>query len=642
MDILNLGDVGRRTHIRPKENLAKDEYGMEDVEDFFKETTAIYGSDVDSSENETTSIIPKKAESKRTLGAKRKNNAPKKSTMLQSRLSMIPLGSSTKQAMEAQTSLSVLGSSSHFQWSESIEASTEQTYFQDYNLNPSLETRSGTTETPESTIAVVPETSLSILHHDPEQRQESPEESSQESTQSSEQVPDQYRRPELDQDLNDYSEQPLEHDQIAEQSHEAEKEKSIEPAIPEMDFDSGPSHFDDDIPDYVGNEQDPELPGSPILVRLDHDTIFGANETDSVHNLLAFNHGIHTPVADTSMDSHRDAGLTSEDEDTPDSLTQETQSATQSTTQTGPDFDSQGLPLSDDDSFNDQPYANDYVDVPSLLQEGSTQENTSKKKLARRKIQNLSSEVIVQPFLPSPPPEGLRRSNRKRILPLAYWRNEKVVYSLTPEEDKDPDSTLVMDVNNIPLQEIREIITVPEVPKSKTKRKKTDPKSALAAPKKQVTSLDDIFEGPDIVLEGTEWYENKVLDINVFGSNETVVKARVACSPQGIEFQQIKSTKKGILEIYKLGSIFNEDDEVMAAAYLDLPCEGIKRLHSSRNSLYYFNVVFGLVEIQLNEDKFVVLTGTTFKVPQKNNYAIRNVGLVPARLFVVQCDVSEP
>lgn len=620
MDRLNLGDIGRRTHIRPKENLAKDEYGMEDVNDFFKETTAIYDSDMELDDNSPSRIKRNQTAPKKTLGAKRRNNVPRHFPLLLSTLSMIPLESSTRLSIDTQNTSSRNSTARLLQWSEATDISDASETIADDLIAKSFEALD------------VSMNELRILQDpEPQSEQISRNEPEMEATSQS------YQSLTSDTESIQESESPSEQQSLAQPSMHEEPEFDQGNRESEMAFDSGPSHFDDDDEQPLDADLDdpnPELPGSPIPVSLDHSSLFAPDRGTPPNSRGLDDYGIQTPAADVSMEQpNQDTSAQGSPMHSPD--------FPPSTYDTNTDIAStqEGV-LSDDDSFNDARYVNHDEDMLSLLP--STQE--PKKKTSRRRSE-LQKEIRIHPTPPTPPSEdrGVRRSNRKRIQPLAYWRNERVIYSTTNDEEIDPDSTLVMDVNNIPLQEIQEIIKVPEVLnfKPRQKKKKTDSKGAKGLLERKISSLDELFVEPTSNEKGTEWYKDKVLEIDVFDGPDSHVKAKIAYSPQGVEFKVFKSKEQGVEQICKLGAIFDSQDDVMAAAYLDLPVNGVKGRMMSEKSIYYFNVITGHVEVELNEDKFVVLAGTTFRVPQKNRYSLKNVGEDPARLFVVQCDVEE-
>ena len=255
------------------------------------------------------------------------------------------------------------------------------------------------------------------------------------------------------------------------------------------------------------------------------------------------------------------------------------------------------------------------------------------------------NEVIVQPSpLPSPPPEGLRRSKRTKIAPLAYWRNERIVYSRANEANGDPDSTLISDIRKVPLQEIREVVHIPEPQKKKIPaRRGRPPKNGTATrgrkPKPKPETYD--YES-DPEIEGSEWFKKKSLEAEVFLSEDTKVERVVAWTPDGGEFQQPPPSNKGlqVVENFKVAPLFDADSDMIAAGLLEFPVEGFKSLRTAGESLFIFHVAKGLVEVTLNSEKFVVTRGCSFEVPKLNIYSLKNIGQVTARLFFVQCQLG--
>lgn len=557
---------------------------MEDVEDFFKETTANYASDQDISEADVYPYSSRYSPSK--LSGVKLHQVPRRSLLSLSRLSMIPLGTPAKLAIEAEN-LSFTESS-----------------------NPKKRTWAGREEkhTERSTIKA-----LNILTGHPQDLQPF--------------LPEDPEQPEI-------------------RTFEPEQENSLDNN--EFSYYEKNSILEDDEED-----PNPELPGSPI--RVDPSVLFGASKDSSQGDSTFVDLGLPSPQADRSLDIERhttantDSTVNAETShlplDTHDDGAQDQPQPEHNMEDMsfGGDFfdNDDGLepeqtPEDDNQDFmNINDSANDSNEM-EVLQE-TTEKDSSKKTRGRPKGSGGRQKVKIVPLLPTPSPDGLRRSNRKRIPPLAYWRNERVVYAQSVKLDVDPDSTLVRHVEKFPLREIQEVVTYPEeAPKPKTYRKRKHVKSSLLAHDTKVKNLNDLYEMPNSDEEGAEWYYKKVLEAEVFTSKDTITTTKVACAPQGVQFEKVKIKKNGITENYRIGAIFNEDDEAMAAAYLDLPPNGTKTLHSSRTSLFYFNVVIGKVEVQLNRDKFIAFAGTTFKIPHDNMYAISNIGDMPARLFVVQ------
>lgn len=250
-------------------------------------------------------------------------------------------------------------------------------------------------------------------------------------------------------------------------------------------------------------------------------------------------------------------------------------------------------------------------------------------------------ETIVRPTpLPSPPPDGLRRSRRTKIAPLAYWRNERIVYTRA-DEFEDNDNKLVDDIHNIPLQEIKEVVHIPERAGSNTLSRRplrsrngrvNKPRTNRRRPARSAVSGSN--------SEGSEWLNDKNLSLEVYESPDSDARQvrRVAWAPQAETYRDhlIESDDPEVAENFKVATLFDQDRDFIACAMLELPVDGFKLLRSSAGSVYIFHMVEGDVEVTLNELTFVVTRGCSFQVPRANVYGFRNVGSEVATLFFVQ------
>ncbi|EEB08084.2 hypothetical protein SJAG_03217 [Schizosaccharomyces japonicus yFS275] len=113
------------------------------------------------------------------------------------------------------------------------------------------------------------------------------------------------------------------------------------------------------------------------------------------------------------------------------------------------------------------------------------------------------------------PPNGLRRSRRTRMAPLAFWRNERVVYELHKSQDQ-----------KLALPEVKQIIRVDEEPRpslsqSKKSRKKTIRKSTKAPGKKRSRSASQTpeYEAADKGMEEENWGSETEVTCPVFKWN---------------------------------------------------------------------------------------------------------------------------
>lgn len=238
--------------------------------------------------------------------------------------------------------------------------------------------------------------------------------------------------------------------------------------------------------------------------------------------------------------------------------------------------------------------------------------------------------------LPSPPPEGLRRSKRTKIAPLAYWRNERIVYSRAQTNTSDPDSTLINDIRKVPLQEIREVVHIPETSKKKSTGKRGRPPKILTQAgrgRKPKSKPEDYDYESDPEIEGSEWFKDKLMEAEVFDSEESRMKMVVAWSPDGGDF------KTGQLELgtFRIATLFNSDNGLVGAGLLEFPLDGFKASQTTGDSLFIFHVAKGLIKVTLSSQTFIVTRGCSFEIPKKNTYDFKNIGRGNARLFFVQC-----
>lgn len=273
----------------------------------------------------------------------------------------------------------------------------------------------------------------------------------------------------------------------------------------------------------------------------------------------------------------------------------------------------------------------------------------SRRGKTRRKLATTNSEIISaisKPSpLPSPPPDGLRRSKRTRITPLAYWRGERIIYSRA-NDYIDPDTTLGGDIHKIPLQEIKEVVhvNVPSPSPSSKKRKRL----SVAKFKKKNSKLDleyDYESDPEVI--GSEWYTQKQLEVEVFdGPNSEHTKKELVAHT--MDFDELQEPKGDGIDNYKMGPLFkgshldSATTNILASAIFEFPLEGFKSVRRSDHCTYLFHVMKGLVEVQLSNSKFAVTRGCTFKIPSFNSYGITNIGNGQAKLFCVQVLTDPP
>lgn len=258
------------------------------------------------------------------------------------------------------------------------------------------------------------------------------------------------------------------------------------------------------------------------------------------------------------------------------------------------------------------------------------------------------NRVINESNLPSPPPDnnttGLRRSKRTRIKPLAFWRNERIIYTQDFNSDEDFDTTLARDIHNIPLQLIKEVVHIPDnnvatnIQTTTTTTKKRTTKSKkkqIKRPQTPTSDMDDQeLSDEEEILSGTEWMKDEdCLQLTV-KDNGVLKKRKIAYNQGGGNFKQQSEDN------YKVATLFDEDRDFCAGGMLELPIDGFKPPVTVTGSTYMFNVISGMVKVTLNQDEFIVKKGCKLQIPEGNEYSLRNVGKSQAYLFFVQ--ISKP
>lgn len=234
--------------------------------------------------------------------------------------------------------------------------------------------------------------------------------------------------------------------------------------------------------------------------------------------------------------------------------------------------------------------------------------------------------VGTHSLLPSPPPEStsLRRSKRTRVKPLDFWRNERIIYTRADEGFiSEKDNTLINDLKKIPLQEITEIIHIKDTDPKPKKRKMTRKSQRKGETVNKDENLDPL------------WFDEGVKEVEVFLDDDTTAKQEVAWTATGVSFRDTGDNDQ--TEHFLAAPLFRSSKGSMSSGLINLPQNGYKSLRSSNDMTYIFHVTQGRIEVELNQDRFVVLTGCSFIVPSSNIYSLRNVGQQSATLFFVQC-----
>ncbi|CAK9439942.1 uncharacterized protein LODBEIA_P40420 [Lodderomyces beijingensis] len=280
----------------------------------------------------------------------------------------------------------------------------------------------------------------------------------------------------------------------------------------------------------------------------------------------------------------------------------------------------------------------------------------------RRSQQSQSSSYITTTYdtesLPSPPPDGIRRSRRTRIKPLAYWRNERIVYSKPSQvEDDIADTTLGRDILDLPLRSIKEVVHVPDSIalarnyKPRTKNRGRKRQNTIAVPLSPRPSEDELEND----ITGAEWIkQDSELKLTVIENGEPVEQI-VAYNQDGIEFptdnavdddvggdeDQLQGQGQARGTRFSISILFNEDNDFCSVAMLEIPAGEVKAPVTMTTCNYVFTVNRGVIQVSLNNQLFIATKGCVFRIPNGNEYGFRNVGNGAAVLFFIQVRIPE-
>ncbi|KAJ8102871.1 kinetochore CENP-C fungal-like protein [Lipomyces tetrasporus] len=221
-------------------------------------------------------------------------------------------------------------------------------------------------------------------------------------------------------------------------------------------------------------------------------------------------------------------------------------------------------------------------------------------KASRRSSQSLALSQNIKRIVPEPSgdshheEDGMRRSKRVRVQPLAYWRNERIVYNLGERRDSGPA-----------LPQIKEIIMVDSPQSTSTTRTSAQRKSRAGSIFKRARAEEELSDDnndsePDEVIG----------EVNDFMDDEKIVKRRLAVSGQAIPFLQTASSS------FKFAKTFDEPGGFMASGMVLLPVHGEKGSRPSRHNALAFCVVEGYVEVTIQDTVFRLRRGGHTIVPR--------------------------
>ncbi|KAJ4491384.1 Mif2/CENP-C like-domain-containing protein [Lentinula edodes] len=200
--------------------------------------------------------------------------------------------------------------------------------------------------------------------------------------------------------------------------------------------------------------------------------------------------------------------------------------------------------------------------------------------------------------------EGVRRSQRRPIRPLEWWRNEKYVY------ERPTHGTILV-------PHIKEIIRIPE-----------EPKEPLGKHHKRKRGRSKTVQPADDPEEGWDDDTNAVVSVIDWKTKEPKDK-RIICLAKDIKPHRAANSEWAYQRIFG-------DDNFTASGHLTIPVHGRKPTKTTKDNTYTFYLIQGAINLKIHETSSILCTGAQFMVPRGNTYFIENIGDREAKLFFAQ------
>ena len=214
--------------------------------------------------------------------------------------------------------------------------------------------------------------------------------------------------------------------------------------------------------------------------------------------------------------------------------------------------------------------------------------------------------------------DGVRKSSRFKIAPLAFWRGEKMVYGRGSRR-KSAGGTM-----GLTLPEVKEIIHVDIIEGEKRRklgagRRKKTPRRTESPDSSSSENDADNWEDKVIVEAPVRSFENQSML-----TKKTLAVPESAYDPRPVHGQEIFFQKT------------LSEEPHFAAGVLDIPSGAGKPVKPSKQNTMFFFIFTGYVQVKIHDVVFRLRKGGQFTVPRGNFYEILNVGKKNARLFFSQ------
>lgn len=237
---------------------------------------------------------------------------------------------------------------------------------------------------------------------------------------------------------------------------------------------------------------------------------------------------------------------------------------------------------------------------------------------------------------------GVRRSKRIRVAPLEFWKNERIIYSLDDTADERPKIKTIIQVDESAAREMeaakRQALSEARKRAAKKSKKTTTGGATKSKKQSQGDQKDEKTELDQKILanlrkKGT-LVEKTFLEASVFPYPPENGERQDQLIAWGREYP-LRAAKGGA---HQVASLFDADAHFAAAGLLALAPHTNKPQKSSKHNHYFFFVASGAVHVVISDVEFTVVEGGSFVVPRGNTYSLANA--LPdqdVRMFFVQC-----
>ncbi|SCU89720.1 LANO_0D06128g1_1 [Lachancea nothofagi CBS 11611] len=242
---------------------------------------------------------------------------------------------------------------------------------------------------------------------------------------------------------------------------------------------------------------------------------------------------------------------------------------------------------------------------------------------------------------------GVRKSNRVKIAPLEYWRNEKVVYK---RKSRKP----VLEIDKVITYEEDEDEEEEMLRKRKMAKKRpfnfTPSGRPRGRPRKNQDTIVDMVDGPGNPnqtliakistgqIRHSEWVKQGVYKAKVNTSADHTQKEEDVLAYSDIAARP-EHSRHMIDGNYSLTVLFDKYRESFASGFLTLPVGSRKKPSDSHNVFINFYLIQGVLEITIGENTLICTEGSSFQIPAYNEYALINKGKNIAKMYFVQVTI---